>query len=57
VTSDPRPAPLVNAHNAHNGTASILIGIEPKSGQNGGYLCAESRPVPGTMRDQFSDVA
>jgi hypothetical protein len=26
----------VDAHNAQNWTASIVIGIEPKSGQNGG---------------------
>jgi hypothetical protein len=40
VTSDPRPARLVDAHNAQNWTASIVIGIEPKSGQNGGYTRA-----------------
>jgi hypothetical protein len=32
----------VDAHNAQNWTASIVIGIEPKSGQNelGGYVRA-----------------
>jgi hypothetical protein len=27
----------MDAHNAQNWTGSIVIGIEPKSGQNGGF--------------------
>jgi hypothetical protein len=32
----------MDAHNAQNWAASIVIGIEPKSGQNGGYLRASA---------------
>jgi hypothetical protein len=34
----------VGAQNAQNWTASIVIGIEPKSAQIGGYLRAACQP-------------
>jgi len=32
----------MDAHNAHNGTASIVIGTEPKSAQTGGTATSDT---------------
>jgi hypothetical protein len=47
----------MDAHNAQNWTARIVIGIAPKSRQNSGYLRAGSRPAPVTLGHFLADAA